>query len=93
MLNLERLCCHHFLQQAGPSLLRLLQSWGLEEGLDAGTTNSKTVLTLALEEAGRLMGSSLELVCTLCLKAYPVLKLFDWKARCLGLVSIPGLDT
>lgn len=39
------------------------------------------------------MGSSLELFCTLCLKAYPVLKLFDWKSRCLGPVSIPGLDT
>lgn len=39
------------------------------------------------------MGSSLELFFTLGLKAYPVLKLFDWKSRYLGLVSIPGLDT
>lgn len=59
MLNLERLCCHHFLQQAGPSLLCLLGSWGLEGSCLEGTgrrvwlapTNSKTVLTLALEEA------------------------------------------
>lgn len=40
MLDLEHLCCHHFLQQAGPSLLCLLGSWGLEgsclEGLDSG---------------------------------------------------------
>lgn len=83
MLDLERLCCHQFLQQAGPLLLCLLRSWGLEGSRLEGAghrvwlapTNSKIVLTLALEEAGRLVGSSLELFCTLCLKAYPTLKL------------------